>query len=273
MGIIKTAKKNALLSLRGKWGITIAITLLLQVVTALFAILRELFLTVFDVKSGVLSFEYFNKSWTNFTLMLVITLLIMLFTFLVQTPISLGAMRWFYKNAGGKTAGFYSVFSYMQTTGGYAKAIWFWFNLYVRLFAYGCLFLLPGTIIGLVGLWGLYINGWAGPLDIVLVFTGIILFVIGFIGYYLVTLRYFLAPYYFFDNPDIKVRDIIKVTVQFSKTKTTELVKLTLSFIGWELLNLLVFPILFTLPYKHSTYAIVARVYIEQINQTNKEVE
>ncbi len=273
MGIIKTAKKNALLSLRGKWGITIAITLLLQVVTVLFALLRELFLTVFDVKSGVLNFEYLNKSWTSFTIVLLISLLILVFTFLVQTPISLGTMRWYYRNAGGKTAGFYSVFSYMQTTESYAKVIWFWFNLSVRLFAYGCLFLLPGTIIGIAGFTNAVVTNWAGPLDFVLIFIGIFLFIVGFIAYYVVTLKYFMAPYYFFENPDMKVSDIIKVTTKFSKTKTTELVKLTLSFIGWELLNLLVFPILFTLPYKHGTYAIVAKTYIEQINQMGKEVE
>ncbi len=273
MEMVKKAKKNALFSLRGKWGIAIAITFLLQAVITLFALLEQLIFTVLGINTGFTSFEFAPISLENLILLNLVTIIIQIFIFLIQKPISLGATKWYYKNAGAKTTGFYNVFSYMQTFQLYAKSIWLEFNLSIRKFAYRVLFILPGMIVFATGFTTAIYSDWFGPVQFMLIFIGLTLVIFGLIGYYIVTLKYFLAPYYFIENPDVKVRDIIKVTTQFVKPRRMELVKLAIGFIGWNILNILVFPILFVNPYYRSARAIYARVYIEQLNEINKEVE
>ena len=273
MEMVKKAKKNALFSLRGKWGIAIAITFLLQAVVTVFTLLEQLLLTVLGVKANFTSFEFAPDNWVNVVMLELVTIFVQIFIFLIGKPISLGAKKWYYKNAGAKTAGFYSVFSYMQTFELYAKTIWLEFNLSVRKAVYAVLFTLPGLVIFSIGFTNAVYGDWFGPTQLMLIFIGLTLVIFGLIGYYIVTLKYFLAPYYFIENPDLKVNHIIKVTSQFIKPRRMELVKLALGFLGWNILNILVFPILFVNPYYSSARAIYARVYIERLNEINKEVE
>ncbi|MGI5935292.1 MAG: DUF975 family protein [Oscillospiraceae bacterium] len=108
---------------------------------------------------------------------------------------------------------------------------------------YGNLF--DGFAIFFKALW-LHILMW------VFVFLWSLLFIIpGIVASY----RYRQALYIMLDNPDMSALECIRASKRMMMGRKWELFVLDLSFFGWTLLSIIPFVILWTLPYTEVTYA------------------
>lgn len=79
-------------------------------------------------------------------------------------------------------------------------------------------------------------------------------FVFGFIKHY----EYSMIPYILAENPNIKTKDVFKLSKQISNGYKFKMFKIDLSFMGWNLLNILTLgflDIFFLLAYKECVYA------------------
>jgi|GEM_PF-3663420 uncharacterized membrane protein len=85
-----------------------------------------------------------------------------------------------------------------------------------------------------------------------------------FLLYRIVTMRYLLVNYLFVSNPDGDIKYIIKKSTMLMKGYEKQITLLYLSFIGWVVLCVIIFPLLLVLPYYHMTMA-------EAVNQIISE--
>jgi hypothetical protein len=93
---------------------------------------------------------------------------------------------------------------------------------------------------------------WLHILMFVFVFLWSLLFIIpGIVAAY----RYRQALYILLDNPDMPALECIRASKRMMTGRKWELFELDLSFIGWVLLSAIPFVILWTLPYMEVTYA------------------
>lgn len=96
------------------------------------------------------------------------------------------------------------------------------------------------------------------------IFLWLLLFIIpGLIAVY----KYVMAPFIMAENPDMTASQAITASKELMKGHKWELFCLTISFIGWDLLNLLTFGIgaLFLIPYLNTAYA----AFYREISGTN----
>lgn len=88
----------------------------------------------------------------------------------------------------------------------------------------------------------------------------------GFIKYY----SYMMVPYILAENPNMKSRDVLKLSRDMMNGYKWEMFKLDLSFIGWQLLGAITFNIgniVFTNPYMNTTKA-EAYMYLRELSKT-----
>ncbi len=85
-----------------------------------------------------------------------------------------------------------------------------------------------------------------------------ILWFVTIIGFFIKYYAYRMVPYLLAENPDIKSQDVLELSENMMKNHKFELFKLDLSFIGYQILDVLtfhLFGILFLNPLKNCVYA------------------
>ncbi len=138
------------------------------------------------------------------------------------------------------------------------KSTLFFFNLFIRKLFWTALMLLPGgfTLFSFVLLamdtgieFNLFLCGIVGAALMLLA---------GLVFRFIILQKYFLAPYFFIENPKIKINDAIaqSISAMNGKLKKTALFKI--SFTPWFSLCLSLFPIIYVLPYYKQSCLIYA---------------
>jgi len=193
----------------------------------------------------------------------------LLFSVFVTFPLLMGVLRYFWRMIMNTTDNPMSVFYYFSEKALYFKTLKLFFTVAIRLLPIAVLIYLPAVFVWLLSqsrlfeLFDLSIPIWSSNLQYAILFTNTLCTVI--IAF--ISLRYYIAPILFISNDDLDVMEALHMSCVISKKSAFDFIFLFLSFLGWILLSILAFPLIFTLPYILTSYTIHSRFVIAEYNK------
>ncbi len=279
MGLFSILKRNSKLALRGSWGRAILIILILMGVSLLISTLSQITTSIFVVHptSGNPMMEpnylddpasafakAFNFSIPEWIIMAARAIM----SLLLVTPLSLGAIRWYYSLVHGQKLPLSEIFYFFESGKAYGRAICYEFLVGIRTFLWSILFfIVPG------GIFGISIYFLSGTEELPRstsaiastgIFLAVILAILAMIFYAACINRYTLTPYLLSEDPELSVRQAIKTSIKYTRGYRFSLVWFGFSYFGWLLLCVFVFPMLYVQPYYSTGFAMYARFIIEK---------
>jgi len=274
MTLFQTLKHNARRSLRGSWGKAITAPLILILCWILMAAMRQYAVNLF-VPAPEAVRELTIAGLMAYRVSATETVILFLFVFvsvLLEAPLLLGIIKWYYRLALGEAVPFSEVFCYFDRAGIYCKAIWLFITVSVRAFLWAFLFfILPGSMLGLsIGIlnkrWGLFPGDAraASTVGGMAVFVSVLLLAAAVVIYAAFMNRYALSFYIFFDDPDARITALLRKSIAYSKGYRLNMLGFFLSFIGWFILCVFVIPFFFAVPYCCASMSMYARYVIER---------
>lgn len=183
-------------------------------------------------------------------------------------PILLGAVRWFWYSAEN-TVPPAEALHFFYRTDEYLKAVSLGLKLLLRLVLGGILCFLPAVLLTLLSqpalyeTFGLQMPYWFAS---IWMFKNLF-FVLGGAAFLLFMLRYSVAPVLLINNNRLSTAESLHLSTVVLKGQAAYCFLFILSLIGWLLLNLFVFPRLYTAPYFLSVYTTFARESITHYNK------
>ena len=255
-------KREARGRLRGKWSIALAVLVFPFLTYLLNTFLGEAWLTLTGV-AGTESQALLQTSSAVISLALN-RLFTLAFLFFIFRPLFLGFILWCTKVARGLPAEFRTVFAFFAP-GKYMPAIQYSFRRLIRLLLWALatvgVSLVLGT--GLIVLFHLSDPGEAFEnfgqqgMKISSAVTYLVCLVVGILSWMLVTLRYFLADYLFVTEETYSpYRDPMHRSRVLMCGYKTYIWPMLVSFLGWVLLCIFVFPALYVLPFLFTSVAV-----------------
>ncbi|MDC7280052.1 MULTISPECIES: DUF975 family protein [Pseudobutyrivibrio] len=167
------------------------------------------------------------------TTLLTDTVSILLSVFFINV-LAAGELFFYYKFYSGSRGDFGTFFEgfknglYLHVVGGM-----FLMSLFISLWS--LIFVLPGTILAVIGFTSLMLTGSGEVMFII----GAILYIAGIVLAFVKAYQYSMIPYLLIDKPEFTVSDCFNMTKKMTKGNKWNLFVLDLSFIGWILLSFL----------------------------------
>lgn len=279
MKLRRLIKQNARRALQRHWSRAAAIALVALIFCFLFVTLEMLLSAVFGSPAFVDPFatpELYIDDLPNVSpIAMSVTFLVATFYFLVMAPLSLGVMRWFFLLGDGKVEPTVSIFEYFLSAAQFWRVLWLQVCLFLKRLLWSALFLTgPLALIYLAELWQ-----QKGDTDLESVLS-LGLMLIGFsllalLGAFLMIwlMRYYLAEYALINDGNLTAREAIRQSISLSRGRQTEFLVLELSLLGWRILDFLILPRLFTLPYRYTVKGLYAHYLIEVAKRDLGELE
>lgn len=88
---------------------------------------------------------------------------------------------------------------------------------------------------------------------------------------FFIMLKYYMAPLLFVADDEIDAYEALHMSTVISKRSGIDFVYLIFSFLGWLFLSMLVIPLIFTLPYMFTAYAVHVRFAVAEYNRHIEE--
>lgn len=189
-------------------------------------------------------------------------------TLFLYIPVLLGAIRWFWFTTGGYTVPPAETLYYFYRTDEYFKAISLGFRLFLRGLLNALLCFAPALLITLFSqptlyeAFGLQMPYWLASMWM---FENMF-FVVGALAFVAFMLRYLAAPILLINNNKLSTSEALYFSATILRPHKAGSFNLLISLVGWMLLNLLVFPQLYTVPYFLCIYIVYMRTAIEKYN-------
>ena len=204
---------------------------------------------------------------TNTLISAVLNLTMLYFLIL---PLALGTFRFFSRWLEGVCEYPTAVFFYFSNNAVYRKSLNFIFRLVIRLLVSYFLLSLPAIIVGGLASSDVYEHlGFAIPLWTPLLSTiSNLLFVLSFIIFIFVNIKYYLAPYLFIIDDEMTPVNAMKMSMIISRRTQIDFIYLFFGMIVYVVLSLLYLPLIFTLPFLIMTYLIHSKYAVIQYNNT-----
>ncbi|WMJ83587.1 DUF975 family protein [Oscillospiraceae bacterium LTW-04] len=279
MKLRRLIKQNARRALQRHWSRAAAITLVALIFCFLFVTLEMLLSAVFGLPAFVDPFAtpglYIDDLPNVSPIAMGVALLVAALYFLVLVPLSLGLIRWFFLLGDGKVESTVAIFEYFRSPAQFWRALWLQICLFFRRLMWSILFLVaPVTLIYLAEIWRQKGDtDLESVLSLGLTLVGVLLLILFGVFLMIWLMRYYLAEYALVNDGDLTAREAIQKSKQLSRGRLTELLVLELSMLGWRLLDFLILPRLFTLPYRCTIKGLYAHYLIEVAKRDLNEVE
>lgn len=269
----KQIKQNAHRALSGSWGKAICIFMVALAIFIIFSLLQgltTLLLGVPDFQDVLQTPAIYLDDTMNLSYFsLMISAVYFLFSLLINSPLTFGKRQWYYRLAGGNSDEVVTVFSFFASIRLLGKSIWHDIMLLARLLLWSIPF---GAVPGGVCFFArLLLNSADAPPQsltrlggILLLLVGMLLGVLAFVFFLIVTNRYFLSAYLIVDRPEMSVREAFVTSVRYTKGCKTQIFMLMFSFLPWFLLSVLVLPLLYVVPYYNESLALYAKYLVER---------
>lgn len=279
MKLRRLIKQNARRALQRHWSRAAAIALIALIFCCLFVALEMLLSAVFGLPAFVDPLAtpgfYIDDLPNVSPVAMAVTLSVAALYFLVLTPLSLGLMRWFFLLGDGKVEPTVAIFEYFLSAAQFWRALWLQIGLFFRRLLWSVLFLAaPAALIYFAGIWRQRGDtDLESVLSLGLMLVGVLLLVL--LGAFLLIwlMRYYLAEYALINDGDLTAREAIRQSVRLSRGRLTELLVLELSLLGWRILDFLIVPRLFTLPYRCTVKGLYAHYLIEVAKRDLSQAE
>ena len=280
MSLFSALKKNSRQALRGYRGRACLILLINFGVALLLWMILFVASIGLGVGSGLPVFGegagQFDLTQEQLFILLGIQLAAMLFSIFLLTPLSLGNVLWYIGIVKAQAQPVGEIFAFFERPRRYWRAVWYGINMAVRTMFWAILFfLLPtGVLMGAIVFAGMYGTGAGRQFAIISAFgmiLAVLLIVLTALLYCAYMTKYFLAAYLLASDESITVRAAIKKSSKLTIGYRFSLLWYGLSFIGWALLTILLFPFIFyTAPYINTSFAMYANYLIEKSNADNR---
>lgn len=276
MGLYSILKRNSKLALRGSWGRAIIILLIVMGVSTLVTVITQTAISIFTVnpmldnpvtgKSSTFmelaqDFRFSAAEWVILGVSSILSLLLV-------APLSLGATRWYYSLVHGKSLPITEMFYYLETGKAYFRAVFYEINISVRSMIWMILFYIsPSAVLGIsiFFLSGSTELSRAGLMTATGgIFLSAALYILATIFYAACVCRYALTPYLIAEDAELTVRKAIKLSIKYTKGFRFSILWFGLSYIGWFLLMVFFFPVLYVVPYCSTGIAMYSRFIIEK---------
>ena len=272
MSLFSMLKRNSKQALQGYRGR--ACLILLINFGVIFLLWMILFVATIGLGDGL---PYFRDSagWLHFPqgqlyIFLGIQLVAMLFSLFLLTPLSLGNVLWYIGVVKARAQPVSEIFTFFESSRRYWRAVWYGINMAVRTMFWAILFfLLPtGVLMGAAVFTEMYGAGAGRQFAIISAFgmiLAILLTLLATLMYCAYMTKYFLVAYLLACDENITVRSAIKKSSELTIGYRFSLLWYGISFIGWALLTVLLFPFMFyTVPYINTSFAMYANYLIEK---------
>lgn len=219
---------------------------------------------------GYIAVSLFSVVFPNMAVYGIITVLAVF----VVLPLLLGALRCYWLVMWDKKSIVGEIFYYFASKTQYLKAIKMFWLLCLRALWIGALLLVPSVITDVLSSAKIYelfhfsAPSWASNLWVVSIFLktlagGILLAIM---------VKYYLAPFLIIADEQMDVREAIHKSTLLSKATGIDFVVLILSFIGWILLSLFIFPLVVTIPYFMVSYMVHSRFSVANYNKVVQQL-
>lgn len=248
-------RQNAKLRMNGKWSSALTVYALICAVMLTLSLALEFtayLLNSYHIKTpdpsewSAITLE----TLPNALLPFLISVPILMVTFLVYQPLKMGEASFYWHNANQKNPSVQCVLEQFRK-GRYMRAVsaGFFVKVYEAVWALVCF--LPALLIFPITY--NYLEQKVKLSD-TLVFTALfaaafILFFIGLYAFFLAIQRYFLVPYLLAADENMSAAEALHVSKKIMAGKSTSALHFQLTFLGWFALCLFVLPLIYVLPY------------------------
>ncbi len=187
----------------------------------------------------------------------------------VFSPLALGLLNLLNRIVKEQDDSVLLIFKYFSSLKAYKRVLHFIWLMTLKLITSVAVLFFPCFIIFLLSSEALYkflnisIPVWTS----ILAGLNSFIIILTFFALAFVMLKYYLSAFIFVSNDDIEPAEAINMSTIISKRTGGEFFGLTLSFIPWLLLSVLVAPLVFTLPYFFTSYAVHCHYAIAAYNQ------
>ncbi len=190
------------------------------------------------------------------------------FSLFIISPLCLGVLNYFNRILWGQNDSVILIFKYFSSTNQYKRALRFIINITLKFLHTAAFVFLPCAVILLLSseaffaLLNVPLPVWTSILSGVNAFVLLLsLFALMFI-----MLKYYLSAFIFISNDSVEPAEAINMSTIISRRSGGDFFGLVLSFVPWFLLSVLVIPLIFTLPYFITSYAVHCHHAIEAYN-------
>lgn len=184
-------------------------------------------------------------------------------------PLFMGLVRFFWRMIFGAEDRQLVLFYYFSDREKYKRALRLSAALALRTAGFAVILFLPAIIIDIFSGVRIYdimnipIPIWTGNLYYLSVFLKTVAAVILFF----VMSRYYLAPFLAVADEDMDVAEAMHMSCTVSKDTALDFIYLIFSFFGWLLISVLVFPLVFTMPYFMTSLSVHVRFAVAEYNK------
>ena len=187
----------------------------------------------------------------------------------ILDPLFIGTLRYFWRMLFGVKDSVSSVFNYFSSRSDYLRALKLTVGMFVRFGLTVVVLNIPYYLVQLVSSSWFY--DWfdmARPIWTAnLQPLAMILRIVASVGVFFTMIRYYAAPMLFVADDNINVAEAFHTSSVISKVGAIDFVYLCFSFLGWIILSVFVFPLMFTFPYMITAYLVHTRFAVAQYNK------
>lgn len=204
----------------------------------------------------------------------VANIIFVLETVFLLAPIFLGYIRYIWRMIFGADDSPVSVFYYISGKKIYFKTLSFFGILILKAVPIGIVLFLPSILLSLFtkeyiyDLLNIAMPLWIANLNSVIT----ILTVFATVALCFYMLRYYISPILFIADENMDVYETLHMSKTISRKSALDFIYLFSSFIGWILLSVLVIPLIFTLPYFITSYAVHTRFAVAEYNKLISQI-
>ncbi len=196
-------------------------------------------------------------------------LLLGIIAFFMLAPLLLGVIRFFWRLIFGADDKPLSVFYWFSDGLKYKRALKLIAALALRALLFGLILFLPALIVDFFTggtfyeLFDLSIPLWTENLYYLSIFlktiaTVLLLFIMA---------KYYLAPFLIIADENMEIDEAVHMSSVIAKNTMLDYIYLIFSFFGWFIISVLVFPLVFTMPYFITSLSVHARFAIADYNK------
>ncbi|MBO5852189.1 MAG: hypothetical protein J6Q74_00035 [Clostridia bacterium] len=201
--------------------------------------------------------------------LVLVAVIFALFGIFVLSPVTLGAVRWFWRVTDECEEPPSEVFYYFTNLNLYKRAVkcvlFLLFKCLTAIFA--CL--LPFILVSVISNSWIYqflgteVPLWVAGLAVVQAFLRFVGIIMGLA----VISRYYLFPTIVVMDDNMILLEAIHISVMVSRCSVIAFVSLVFSLLGWVLLSFLAVPLIYTVPLFFAAYAVHSRYALVNYNQ------
>ncbi len=218
--------------------------------------------------SGLTVYMFFQLIAMFLPLYVAISLFsILLFFWLL--PFTLGVLRVIWQQMLQSHSHFTDIFYYFSGIQLYKKTIEFLFFLIIRVVGIVFVCILPAMAVNIVSSEWIHTTfEWEMPLWIsnLSVISSILYFLGGIVSLFFI-IRFYVSLFLFVADDDMDALEAIHLSTVISKDSLWELFVLVLSFIGWFIIGIFVFPLFYVIPYFATSFMVHCRFVVAGYNK------